>query len=222
MNNRRPAPWGPAFDVLRRLTDPRSGDEGQNQPMDSPWLIVGLGNPGPEYELTRHNIGFLVADVLSARMGGRMSVHKKARALANEGRLAGQKAIVIKPLTFMNASGGPTKALATFYKVPVEQIIVIHDELDLPFAHLRIKSGGGDNGHNGLKSIRSAFATGDWPRMRVGIGRPPGQQDAASYVLRPWSTAERKELGVLVERVADAIEELMTSGLAAAQNSFND
>jgi peptidyl-tRNA hydrolase, PTH1 family len=210
------------MDLLRRLLRTAGSATGQNQPMDSPWLIVGLGNPGPEYELTRHNVGFLVADVLAARMGGRMSVHKKARALALEGRLAGQRAIVIKPLSFMNASGGPTKALAAFYKVPVEQIVVIHDELDLPFARLRIKTGGGDNGHNGLKSLRSALGTGDWPRMRVGIGRPPGQQDAASYVLRPWGTAERQEIGVLVERVGDAIEMLMTSGLEAAQNSFND
>lgn len=188
---------------------------------EQPWLLVGLGNPGPEYETTRHNVGFLVADAVAARMGVRPSRHRKASAMVAEGRLAGQRLIVVKPLSYMNASGGPAKALATFYKVPVEQVVVVHDELDLPFARLRLKSGGGDNGHNGLKSIRSAMGTGEWPRLRVGIGRPPGQQDAAVYVLRPWSSVERKELEFLVDSAADAVEALITRGLEAAQNEFN-
>lgn len=188
---------------------------------EQPWLLVGLGNPGPEYETTRHNVGFLVADAVAARMGVRPSRHRKASAMVAEGRLAGQRLIVVKPLSYMNASGGPAKALATFYKVPVEQVVVVHDELDLPFARLRLKSGGGDNGHNGLKSIRSAMGTGEWPRLRVGIGRPPGQQDAAVYVLRPWSSVERKELEFLVDSAADAVEALITRGLEVAQNEFN-
>ena len=189
--------------------------------MDEPWLIVGLGNPGPEYELTRHNIGFLVADVLADRMSARFTKHKKASAMVAEGRLAGEKLIVVKPLSYMNASGGPTKALASFYKVPLAQIVALHDELDLPFANMRLKIGGGDNGHNGLKSIRSSCSSGDFLRVRLGIGRPPGQQDAASFVLKPWSSAERKEIGIFVESGADAVEALVSKGLEAAQNMYN-
>lgn len=188
---------------------------------EAPWLIVGLGNPGPEYELTRHNVGFLVADVVAARMGARFSRHKKAAALSAEGRLVGAKAIVVKPLSYMNESGGPTKALAAFYKVPLDHIVAIHDELDLPFAAMRIKQGGGDNGHNGLKSIRGAFNSGEFVRVRAGIGRPPGQQDPANFVLKPWSAAERKEIGIFIEDCADAIETLMSKGLEAAQNAHN-
>ena len=188
---------------------------------EAPWLIVGLGNPGPEYELTRHNVGFLVADVVAARMGARFTRHKKASAMSAEGRIAGQKLIVIKPLSFMNASGGPVKSLAAFFKIPLDHLIAVHDELDLPFAALRVKMGGGDNGHNGLKSIRSAFDSGEFLRIRAGIGRPPGQQDPANFVLKPWSTAERKDLGVFVEECADAIETLISKGLEAAQNAHN-
>jgi peptidyl-tRNA hydrolase, PTH1 family len=187
----------------------------------SPWIIVGLGNPGPEYELTRHNIGFLVADELNVRMNARASRHRRASALVAEGRLNGERAVVIKPLSFMNLSGGPVKALAAFYKAPLERLIVIHDELDLPFGGLRLKRGGGDNGHNGLRSIRGSFGSGEWLRVRVGIDRPPGVQDPAAYVLRPWSTVERKELGSVVVSAADAVEALMASGLEIAQNTFN-
>ena len=188
---------------------------------DAPWLIVGLGNPGPKYEATRHNIGFLVADELAARMGSRSSMHKKARAEVAEGRLQHHRAIIAKPMQYMNESGGPTKGLMSFYKVPVEHLVVIHDELDLNYAQLRLKRGGGDNGHNGLKSIRSATDTGEWYRIRVGIGRPPGRQDPADYVLKPWSSAERKDLGVLVGESADAVEMLIHEGLELTQNRYN-
>ena len=188
---------------------------------DAPWLIVGLGNPGPKYEATRHNIGFLVADELAARMGSRSAMHKKARAEVAEGHLQHRRVIVAKPMQYMNESGGPTKALMSFYKIPAEQLVVIHDELDLNFAQLRLKLGGGDNGHNGLKSIRSATDTGEWYRVRVGIGRPPGRQEPADYVLKPWSSAERKELGLLVGESADAVEMLIHEGLDLAQNRYN-
>ena len=188
---------------------------------DAPWLIIGLGNPGPKYEATRHNIGFLVADELAARMGSRSAMHKKARAEVAEGHLQHRRVIVAKPMQYMNESGGPTKALMSFYKIPAEQLVVIHDELDLNFAQLRLKLGGGDNGHNGLKSIRSATGTGEWYRVRVGIGRPPGRQEPADYVLKPWSSAERKELGLLVGESADAVEMLIHEGLDLAQNRYN-
>jgi len=187
----------------------------------APWLIVGLGNPGAKYEATRHNIGFLVADELAARMGSRHAMHKKARAEVAEGRLQHHRIVVAKPMQFMNESGGPTQGLLSFYKIPIEHLVVIHDELDLNFAQLRLKRGGGDNGHNGLKSIRSSTDTGDWYRIRVGIGRPPGRQDPADYVLKPWSGVERKELPLLVGESADAIEMLIHEGLELAQNRYN-
>lgn len=193
--------------------------------MSDPWLVVGLGNPGAQYEATRHNIGFLVADELGSRMGVKLARHKKAHALAAEGRLGMPgdqvRVVLLEPLTFMNASGGAVKAAASFYGIPPERIVAIHDELDIPFAAIRVKLGGGDNGHNGLKSMRSSLGTGEFYRVRVGIGRPPGRQDPAEYVLKPWSGAEREELALLVDRAADAVETLIRSGLTAAQNQFN-
>ena len=189
---------------------------------DAPWLIVGLGNPGPEYEHTRHNIGALCADVLAARIGSAFSRHKRGNADVVEGRLNGVRVVVAKPRTYMNTSGGPVKALADFYKVPLAQIIVIHDELDLPFAAQRFKLGGGDNGHNGLKSVRASMASGDFLRARLGIGRPPGRQEPADFVLRPFPAVERKELGVSLERAADAIEMLVREGLERTQNQYQD
>lgn len=187
----------------------------------APWLVVGLGNPGPEYEATRHNVGFLVVDELAGRARGRFSTHKRARAQVAEERVAGLRAVLVKPMAYMNESGGPVKSLAEFYKVPLEQVVVVHDELDLDFAVLRLKHGGGDNGHNGLKSLRRSLGSGDYYRVRVGIGRPPGRQDPADYVLRPWSGVERKELALLVAEAADAVETLITDGLERAQNRFN-
>lgn len=193
--------------------------------VSDPWLVVGLGNPGAQYEATRHNIGFLVVDELGSRMGAKLARHKKAHALAAEGRvgLPGDQVrlVLLEPLSFMNASGGPVKAAASFYAVPPERVIAIHDELDIPFEAIRIKFGGGDNGHNGLKSMRSSLGTGDFYRVRVGIGRPPGRQDPADYVLKPWSSSERRELPLLVDRAADAVEALVRQGLEAAQNQFN-
>jgi PTH1 family peptidyl-tRNA hydrolase len=186
----------------------------------SPWLVVGLGNPGPAYAGNRHNVGFLVADLLAARMGGRFKSHK-SRADIVEGRLAGERVVLAKPRTYMNESGGPVASLHDFYKVPLDRVVVVHDELDLPYAGLRLKLGGGDNGHNGLKSIRGALGSGEFHRVRLGIGRPPGRMDAAVFVLRDFGAAERKELDLVVDRAADAVEALVTDGLEKAQNAYN-
>ncbi|GAB3144083.1 aminoacyl-tRNA hydrolase [Microbispora hainanensis] len=184
------------------------------------WLVVGLGNPGPEYAGNRHNAGFMVADELAARVGGRFKAHR-SRAEVVEGRLAALPVVLAKPLSFMNLSGGPVKALADFYKVTPDRVIVIHDELDIPYGALRAKIGGGDNGHNGLKSITKALGTRDYSRIRFGIGRPPGRMDPATFVLRDFATAERKDLPFLVDRAADMVESLMTAGLEATQNRFH-
>lgn len=180
------------------------------------WLIVGLGNPGAEYANNRHNAGFMVLDELAARAGGRFKVHKSRSEV-----LETRAAVLAKPLSFMNLSGAPTKALADFYKLAPERLIVIHDELDIPYGALRAKLGGGDNGHNGLKSITKVLATKDYLRLRFGIGRPPGRMDPAAYVLKDFGTAERKDLPFLVDRAADLVESLMEKGLEATQNAFH-
>jgi peptidyl-tRNA hydrolase, PTH1 family len=187
---------------------------------DDRTLVVGLGNPGPKYAGTRHNAGFLVVDLLAERIGGRFKAHK-GRADVIEGRLAGQPVALMKPKSYMNESGGPVVSIARFYKVPIERIAVVHDELDLPYGTLRLKVGGGDGGHNGLRSMTSALGSKDYARVRFGIGRPPGRQDPADYVLREFAAAERKELGFLVDRAADAVELLLAEGLLAAQNQFH-
>ncbi|MFD4456880.1 aminoacyl-tRNA hydrolase [Nocardia sp. NPDC058480] len=186
-----------------------------------PALVVGLGNPGPEYERTRHNVGFLVADVLAERVGGRFAVHKKSGADLLQARLDGRQILIAKPRTYMNLSGRPVAALAKFFSVPVDQVIVVHDELDLPFGTLRLKQGGGEGGHNGLRSISQALTTKEYVRTRIGIGRPPGRQDPADYVLKPFSAPERKEVPVIVEQAADAVELLLKVGLEAAQNNLH-
>lgn len=187
---------------------------------DGPWLVAGLGNPGPAYAGNRHNAGHLVADVLAARMGGRFKAHK-GRAEIVEGRLAGARAVVMKPRSYMNASGGPVASVRGFFPVPVERVVVVHDELDIPYGTLRLKLGGGDNGHNGLRSVTASLGTRDYLRVRFGIGRPPGRMDPADFVLRDFSPTERKELPAYVERAADAVESLISDGLAATQNAFH-
>ena len=188
---------------------------------DHPWLVVGLGNPGPTYAGTRHNAGAMVADVLADRVRGKFKSHK-ARADVVETRFGGARVVLAKPRSYMNESGGPVVALRDFFKLPVERIVAVHDELDLDFGTLRLKLGGGDNGHNGLKSLCRSLGSGEFHRVRVGIGRPPGRQDPADWVLRDFSPAERKELGLTIERAADAVEALIADGLASAQNSYND
>lgn len=190
---------------------------------DDVWLVVGLGNPGPTYAGHRHNVGYLVTDELASRMGSPFRAHKSGRADVVEGRLAigGPRVVLARPRCYMNESGGPVKALATFYKVAPDHIIAIHDELDIAFGTLRIKLGGGDNGHNGLKSMRSSLGTGDFHRVRAGIGRPPGRQDVADFVLSNYSSVEKKELPLQVVDAADAVESLITHGLEQTQQQFN-
>jgi PTH1 family peptidyl-tRNA hydrolase len=190
------------------------------------WLVVGLGNPGPTYAGTRHNVGYLVVEELARRIGGSWRSHKTGRADVVEGRLGapgspGPRVVLARARCYMNESGGPVKALATFYKVAPANIIAIHDELDIDFGTLRTKLGGGDNGHNGLKSMRSSLGTGDFYRVRAGIGRPPGRQAPADFVLSGYSTTERKELPFQVDSAADAVESLITDGLELTQQRFN-
>ncbi len=191
---------------------------------DDGWVIVGIGNPGKAYAGTRHNVGYLVADELAVRMGGRWKPHRSGRASVVEGRLAGVpgiRAVLGRGRAHMNESGGPISTLLGFYKVPPERLIVIHDELDIPYGDLRVKFGGGDNGHNGLKSIRRSISTGEYYRIRVGIGRPPGRQETVDFVLSTFSATERKELDVHVQRAADSAESLVTDGLERTQNLYN-
>lgn len=190
------------------------------------WLVVGLGNPGPTYAATRHNIGYLVADELARRVGSGWRSHRSGRAEVVEGRLGAPgtdtpRVVLARPRSYMNEVGGPVKALATFYKVAPDHVIAIHDELDLDFGTLRSKFGGGDNGHNGLKSMRSSLATGDFFRVRAGIGRPPGRQSPADFVLAAYSGVERKELPFQVDSAADAVESLIAVGLEATQQRYN-
>jgi PTH1 family peptidyl-tRNA hydrolase len=190
------------------------------------WLVVGLGNPGPTYAGHRHNVGYLVTDELATRLGSGFRTHRSGRADVVEGRLGapgnpGPRVVLARARSFMNVLGGPIASLAAFYKVPADHMVVIHDELDLPFGSLRVKVGGGDNGHNGLRSLRSALGTGDFARVRVGIGRPTGRGDVADFVLSNYSGSERKELPFQVVTAADAVESLIERGLATTQQEFN-
>ena len=191
--------------------------------MSDTWLVVGLGNPGPTYERTRHNVGYLVLDELADRMGGRLKRHKETRADVLEGRagIGGPRVVLGRARCYMNESGGPVKALAAYHRIDPGHLVVVHDELDLPFGSLRVKLGGGDNGHNGLRSIRSALGTGDFYRVRMGIDRPSDSRSAADYVLSAFSSAERKELPGQVVRAADAVGSLMERGLDATQSAYN-
>ncbi|PNH86547.1 aminoacyl-tRNA hydrolase [Arthrobacter sp. AFG20] len=190
--------------------------------MTDTWLIVGLGNPGPEYSGNRHNVGQMVLDGLAGRIGGKFKAHK-ARALVLEGRLGigGPRVVLAKPGTYMNVSGGPVSALARFYDVEPSRVVAVHDEIDIPFNTVKLKIGGGEGGHNGLRDISKALATKDYLRVRVGVGRPPGRMDTADYVLRDFGTAEKKELPFLLDDAADAVDLLVREGLTAAQQQFH-
>jgi len=187
---------------------------------DERFLIVGLGNPGPRYAATRHNAGFFVLDELADRIGARFKAHKGSADLA-EGRLAGQPVILAKPRSYMNTSGGPVAQVSRFFKIDLPRIVVVHDELDLPYGVIRLKRGGGEGGHNGLKSVTAALGSKDYARVRFGIGRPPGRQDPAEYVLREFSATERKDIEYLIDRAADAASAILADGLEAAQNTFH-
>ncbi|HEX6522614.1 MAG TPA: aminoacyl-tRNA hydrolase [Streptosporangiaceae bacterium] len=184
------------------------------------WIVAGLGNPGPEYAGNRHNAGHMVVALLAERAGARFKAHRSGNDVA-EIRFGDVPVTLALPRSYMNLSGRPVSALVAFYKTLNERTVVIHDELDIPYGTLRLKLGGGDNGHNGLRSITQALGTPDYYRVRVGIGRPPGRMDAAAFVLRDFSTAERKDLPFLLDRAADAAETLVTKGLSAAQNLYH-
>jgi PTH1 family peptidyl-tRNA hydrolase len=194
---------------------------------DGTWLVVGLGNPGPRYAGNRHNVGAMVVDELAVRGSTNLSSHKaRARAAAVRigvlpGGAPGPRAVLAVPTSYMNESGGPVKALLGFFSAEPDRLLVVHDELDIPAGEVRLKKGGGEGGHNGLRSISSALGTKDYVRVRVGIGRPPGRMDPADFVLRDFSAAERKELPFLVSDAADAVEMVLTQGLAAAQQRFH-
>jgi PTH1 family peptidyl-tRNA hydrolase len=190
------------------------------------WLVVGLGNPGPTYASHRHNVGFLVVEELARRLDARFAAPKGMRAEVAEGRLGAPgteaaRLALMKSRAFMNDTGSPVNKVMSYYKVAPEHMIVIHDELDIEPGQLRVKLGGGDNGHNGLRSIRGTLGTGDFYRVRVGVGRPPGRQDPADYLLSSFSAAQRKDLALEVDRAADAVESLVEVGLEKTQSRFN-
>jgi PTH1 family peptidyl-tRNA hydrolase len=190
--------------------------------MTDTWLIVGLGNPGAEYAHNRHNVGQMVLDELASRIGSGFKSHK-SRAQVLEGRLGigGPRVVLAKPLSYMNVSGGPVSALSKFYDIEPGHVIAVHDEIDIPFNTVKLKLGGGEGGHNGLRDISKALATKDYLRVRVGVGRPPGRMDTADFVLKDFSGSEKKELPFLIGAAADAVETLVRDGLLAAQQQFH-
>lgn len=201
---------------------------------DGPWLVVGLGNPGPQYAGNRHNVGQMVLDELARRAGASFGgkgggvLSRRPQAAVAEARLGtlpggvpGPRVILAKPTTYMNVSGGPVAALATYYDVPVERVVMVHDELDIPFADVRLKRGGGEGGHNGLRDTSKALGSKDYVRVRVGVGRPPGRMDPADFVLRDFAKPELKDLPWLVDAAADAVEAVVVEGLEKAQLRFH-
>jgi PTH1 family peptidyl-tRNA hydrolase len=203
-----------------------SGRKASKQEETVTALVVGLGNPGPEYAQTRHNVGQMVADELARRWAGSFSTLGRTRAQVAGIRLGGVgpssvSAALAKPMSYMNLSGGPVSALAKYYGVAPADVMVIHDDLDIPFGAIRLKRGGGSGGHNGLKDVSKALAIPDYVRVRVGIGRPPGRQAPADFVLKPFSASERKELDLVVALAADAVEDVLMKGLAEAQQRFH-
>lgn len=186
--------------------------------MAEPQLVVGLGNPGTNYAQTRHNLGFLVADLLAARLGSTFKVHKRSGAEVVTGRLGGRSVVLAKPRTYMNESGRQVGPLAAFYSVPPADVVVIHDDLDLDFGRIRLKIGGGEGGHNGLRSVATALGSKNFARVRIGIGRPPGRKDPAAFVLERFTTTERTQVPTICEQAADAAELLVELGLEPAQN----
>ncbi len=197
------------------------------------WLVVGLGNPGPQYAGNRHNVGQMVLDELARRAGASFGskggvLSRRPQAATAEVRIGtlpggapGPRAVLAKPTTFMNTSGGPVAALARYYDVPPDRVVLVHDELDIPFGEIKLKLGGGEGGHNGLRDTSKALGTRDYLRVRVGIGRPPGRMDAADFVLRDFAKPEQKDLPFLLDDAADAVELLVTEGLERAQLRFH-
>lgn len=195
--------------------------------MSTPWLVVGLGNPGPAYAGNRHNVGHMVLEELARRTGARFTSHRTRAQVADvrlgvlPGGVPGPRVVLAKPTSYMNVSGGPVAGLTQYLQVPADRLVVVHDEIDIPFATVRLKQGGGEGGHNGLRSISSALGTKDYLRVRVGVGRPPGRMEAADHVLRDFTSAERADLAWLVDAAADAVEAVVLDGLTAAQQRFH-
>lgn len=195
--------------------------------MSDLWCVVGLGNPGPQYAGNRHNVGQMILDELAGRAGAKFAAHK-SHAVVAEARLGllaggvpGPRVVLAKPRTYMNLSGGPTSALTKYFDIAADHVIAVHDEVDIPFGTIKLKIGGGEGGHNGLRDISKALGTRDYLRVRVGVGRPPGRMDTADYVLKDFGSTERKELPLLIDDAADAVEMLITEGLLAAQGKFH-
>lgn len=194
---------------------------------DQPWLVVGLGNPGPRYAGNRHNIGHMVLSELALRVDATFRAHRSLAVVAEArlgtlpGGMPGPKVVLAKPETYMNVSGGPVANVSDFFKIPPERVIVVHDEIDIPFDQVRLKRGGGEGGHNGLRDISKALGTKDYIRVRMGVGRPPGRQEAADYVLSDFNSQQRKDLPYLLADGADAVEEVILSGLESAQQRFH-
>jgi len=193
------------------------------RPPEGPFLLVGLGNPGPGYAGNRHNVGAMVLAELAARAGTKLTPGKgpRARSVSGDGRLAGRRVVLAQPTTYMNESGGPVQGLLGYHSIDPTCLVVVHDELDLDFDVVRLKRGGGEGGHNGLRSISRSTGTKDYLRVRVGIGRPPGRQDPADFVLKDFSATERKTLELLIGEAADATELLLEKGLEPAQNQVH-
>jgi peptidyl-tRNA hydrolase, PTH1 family len=194
------------------------GGQGLRSVGECPQLVVGLGNLGSNYAQTRHNLGFMVVDRLAARLGSTFKAHKKSGAEILTGRLSGRSVVLAKPRCYMNESGRQVGPLAKFYSVPAAGVVVIHDDLDIAFGQIRLKIGGGEGGHNGLRSVAVALGTKEFQRVRIGIGRPPGRKDPATFVLENFTAAERTEVPAVCERAADAAELLLELGLESAQN----
>jgi PTH1 family peptidyl-tRNA hydrolase len=197
-----------------------------SEPAAGPGLVVGLGNPGPKYADTRHNVGFAVVERLAERSGEKFKAHKGSGNTSDvvESRIGGfpgRKLVLAKPRSYMNVSGGPVAGVVKYFGVAVDDLVVVHDDLDLDFGTIRLKRGGGEGGHNGLRSISRSLGTRDYLRVRFGIGRPPGRQDPADFVLKRFSSTERTEVDLAVELAADAVEALLTQGLEPAQNRFH-
>lgn len=196
--------------------------------MPDTWLVVGLGNPGAKYAGNRHNVGQMVLDLLAARSSTSFSRHPRAAAVVAEARLGtgpggvpGPRAVLAKATGYMNTSGGPVAGLANYFGIAPDHVVVVHDEVDIPFDTIRLKQGGGEGGHNGLRDISKALDTRDYLRVRVGVGRPPGRMDTADYVLKDFTGTERATLPLLVDAAADAVELLVTDGLIVAQQRYH-
>ena len=200
---------------------------GEGSLADVPWLVVGLGNPGADYSGNRHNVGYRVVERLADQLGGRFSGHR-SRAEVLEGRLPpsggrpGPRLILAKPTTFMNESGGPVAGLVRYYRTTLERLLVVHDDLDLPLGTVRLKRGGGEGGHNGLRSVSRSLGGKDYCRLRLGIGRPPGRMDPADFVLRDFSGAERSERDLMIEEATEGIVRVAHEGFERAQASVNN